>query len=90
MTEASREVMEAAKRVYEERWRSRLEAEHWGAVIAVEPESGEYVLGKTFRDVDLARQAKFGTKMVYTFRVGGGGAVCIGAGSGYGRIPGRV
>ena len=80
MTEASRRVLMAAKRVYEERWKTQLEASHWGEIIAVEPDSGEYVLGKTFREVDLARQAKFGTKMVYTFRVGGGGAVSIGAG----------
>jgi hypothetical protein len=88
MTEASRHVLEAAKRLYEDRWKAQLEAEHWGEIVAVEPESGDYVLGKTFREVDLARQAKFGTKMVYTFRVGGGGAVSIGAGRGDGRLLG--
>ena len=89
MTEASRRVLEAAKKVYEERWKVQLEATHWGEIIALEPESGEYVLGKTFREVDLARQARFQNKMVYTFRVGGGGAVSIGAGRGYERIRGR-
>lgn len=88
MTEASHRVLEAAKKLYQDRWKAQLEAEHWGEVIAIEPQSGEYVLGKTFRDVDLARQAKFGTRMVYTFRVGGGGAVSIGAGTGHGRILG--
>ena len=86
MLEASANVLETAKKLYEERWKTKLEAEHWGKIIAVEPESGDYVLGQTFREVDLARQAKFGTKMVYTFRVGGGGAVSIGAGRGDGRI----
>jgi hypothetical protein len=88
MTEASLHVLEAAKKAYEERWKAKLEDEHWGEIIAVEPESGDYVLGRTFREVDVARQAKFGTKMVYTFRVGGGGAVSIGAGRNYGRVPG--
>ena len=37
---ASDSVAEKARRVYEERLKSRLEAEHFGAIITVEPESG--------------------------------------------------
>ena len=70
-----------ARRIYDEKLKSQLEAEHFGEVIAVEPESGEYVLGRDLQEVTEARRAKFGTKLVYTFRVGGGGAVRIGGAS---------
>lgn len=81
LTPASTDVMEKARRVYDERLRATLEAEHFGEVIAVEPESGEYVLGKDFMAVSQACRQKFGQKMTYTFRVGGGGAVKIGGAS---------
>ena len=75
---ASHSVAEKARRVYEERLKVQLEAEHFGEVIAVEPESGGYVLGRDLQAVTEARRAKFGKKLVYTFRIGGGGAVKIG------------
>ena len=37
--------VEAARKVYAERWQHTLEREQFGKVIAIEPESGEYVLG---------------------------------------------
>ena len=77
-----------AERVYEERWKSILETEHLGEVIALEPDSGEYVLGTTLRDVDAARRQTFGTKPVHIFRVGGGAAVRIGGAFRHARISG--
>ena len=90
VSEAAQRVQQAAQKVYEERLRAEVEPAHLGEIIAVEPESGEYVLGRTFREVETARRARFGSKMTYTFRVGGGGAVSIGRGRPNGRVPGRV
>lgn len=81
LSPASTDVMEKARRVYDERLRVTLEAENFGEVIAVEPESGEYVLGKDFMAVSQACRLKFGKKLTYTFRMGGGGAVKIGGAS---------
>ena len=78
LSQASAEVMEKARRVYDERLKTDLEAEHFGEVIAVEPESGEYVLGKDFMAVSQSCRQKFSGKLTYTFRIGGGGAVKIG------------
>ncbi len=75
-----------ALRVYEEDLKERLEADHFGEIIAVEPKSREYVLGKSFRELDQARQKRFGTNPVYTFRIGGGGAVKIGGAIARGRV----
>jgi len=63
--------------VYEAKLKEQLEREHVGTVIAVEPESGDYVLGDTFFDVDQQSQQRFGSEPVYFFRVGGGGAMRI-------------
>ena len=87
---AATNFLDAAKRVYEERWRTQLEATNFGNVIALEPESGDYVLGRDFREVDVAARQRFGSKPVYIFRVGGGGAVRIGGAATRGRLLGRV
>ncbi len=70
--------VEAARRVYDEKLRRPLEAEHPGKIIAIEPLSGDYVLGATTGEVDQACRQRFGAKPVHLFRVGGGGAVKIG------------
>jgi hypothetical protein len=81
--------IEKAKLVYEDCLRAKLEASDFGKVIALEPESGDYVLGKDFMDVFKAKRAKFGEKYVYIFRVGGGGAVRIGGAYLNGRLSRR-
>ena len=82
--------LDSAKQVYEDRWRTQLEATNFGNVIALEPESGDYVLGRDFREVDAASRQRFGSKPVYIFRVGGGGAVRIGGAATRGRLLGRI
>ena len=85
LSQDQQRFVEAAKKVYEEKLKDQLERDHIGEVIAIEPESGDYVLGKTLSEVDGARRERFGQKPVHIFRVGGGGAVKIG-GSYLGRL----
>lgn len=75
-----RQFADAAKQVYEEKWQDALESQHMGDLIAVEPESKDYVLGKTLAEVDRACHERFGDKPVHVFRIGGGGAVKVGGG----------
>ena len=77
---------ETARRVYDQSLRTELEASHRGELISLEPESGDYVLGRTFREVDLATQEKFGRKPTSIFRIGGGAAVKFGGSSSRARI----
>jgi hypothetical protein len=88
VAEDRNELVEAARRVYEEQLKARLEAEHLGQVIALDPVTGNYVLGQDFAEVDAARRAQLGNRPVYVFRIGGGGAVKIGGVSRRGRISG--
>jgi len=78
LSEKQERFVEAARKVYEEKLRVRLEKEHFGEVIAVEPDTGDYVLGETLDGVDRACRERFGAKPVHVFRVGGGGAVKVG------------
>ncbi|MDA1055328.1 MAG: hypothetical protein O3C40_33320 [Planctomycetota bacterium] len=74
--EYSEQFVNAAKQVYASH-REELESKDIGKVIGIEPESGEYVIGATFLEVDRKSQDRFGTKPVFFTRVGGGGAVRI-------------
>ena len=47
-------VAESAKRVYEDDLRSRLEREHRGDFVAIEPSSRSFFVGTTFLEVALA------------------------------------
>ena len=73
-----RAFAERAKQVYDQTLKSRLEPEHVGELIAVEPDSGEFVLATTINEMNQSTRLRFGTKPVHIFRVGGGAAVKIG------------
>jgi hypothetical protein len=68
-----------AEAIYNDTLKEQLEAEHFGELIALDPETGEFVLAGTFREIVAATLKRFGTRPTYTFRVGGGGAVRVGA-----------
>lgn len=77
-----------AERAYTERWKEFLEADHLGELIALEPDSGDCVVGKTLGEIDAASEQKFGMKPVHIFRVGGGAAVRIGGAFRHARVSG--
>jgi hypothetical protein len=77
LDDSAQSIINAAKKVYQEKLRARLEPQFAGQIIAIEPESGDYVLGRTFQEVSEASRARFRPKQTYMFRVGGGGAVKI-------------
>ncbi len=72
--------IDKAEAVYRDQIQQMLETDHNGELIALEPDSGDDVLGTTFREVDVAALKRFGTKKTHIFKIGGGGAVKIGVG----------
>lgn len=78
--EQSVDLVARAMAVYNEHLKTDLERDHFGKLIAVEPESGEYVLATRFRELELKTFERFEYRPTHMFRVGGGGAVRIGAG----------
>ena len=71
-------VAEAAKQVYEEDLRSRLEREHRDDFVAIEPNSRSYFVGKTFLEVALAAKAAYPERKSFVMRVGHEAAFHIG------------
>lgn len=71
-------IAEAAKQVYEEDLRSRLEREHKDDFVAIEPTSRRYFLGKTFLEVALAAKEAYPERKSFVIRVGHDAAFHIG------------
>ena len=57
------------KKIYK-RLKSKLEKRHKGEIIAIEPDSGKYVIGKDELDVALKAQHNFPGKIFDFFRIG--------------------
>ena len=71
-------IAEAAKQVYEQDLRSRLEREHKDDFVAIEPSSRSYFLGKTFLEVALAAKEAYPDRKSFVIRVGHDTAFHIG------------
>jgi len=78
LVQASRDVAQRAKQIYDIRLRPMLEAEHLHEFVAVEPDSGDYFLGRTLREAIGASRARYPDRLVHTFRVGHATAVHLG------------
>jgi len=78
ISEHTRSVAERAKRVYDERLRADLEAQHPGWYVAVEPESGDHFLADTLDAAADAAQAAHPARRSHVLRVGHAAALHIG------------
>jgi hypothetical protein len=63
------EQAQKAKRVYK-KLRAALERQHKGQVIAIEVDSGAYVLGSDEREAAREARTRFPGKIFYFFRIG--------------------
>ena len=72
-------VAKTAKDVYENELRNRLESEHHGEFVAIEPESRQYFVSTTFMGAALAAKQACPEKMSFVIRIGHDAAVHIGA-----------
>ena len=71
-------VAEAARRLYDEKLREKLEPEHNDEFVAIEPTSGEFFLAPTLSEAIGASRAKHPGKLAHAFRVGHRAAVHFG------------
>jgi len=72
-------IAEQAKAVYAADYQQRLEAEHFGEFVAIEPESRDSFVAKTFIDAALAAKQKHPARKSFVIRIGYEAAVHIGA-----------
>jgi hypothetical protein len=74
----SRHVADRAKRLYEEKYRQSLEKSHLGAFVCIEPDSGQYFLGKTFDDAVNKAIDAHPDRLTHTLRIGHAAALHLG------------
>jgi hypothetical protein len=72
------EFAERAERIYEQRLKVALERDHLGEFLAIEPESGNYYLGRTLSEAVAAAREAYPERLSYVLRVGQHPAVHIG------------
>ncbi len=71
-------VISRAKNVYEQRLRCDLEANHRDQFVSIEPDSGDYFIGKTFDEAVKLARSKYPSKLSHTIHVGHAAAFHIG------------
>lgn len=78
VSDQTQSVAERAKRIYDERLRAALEAEHPGRFLAIEPDSGEYFLADTLDAAVRAARARHPDRLSHVVRVGHPAALHLG------------
>lgn len=73
-----RDNADRARRIYDERLRAVLEADHHGRFVAVEPESGDHFVADTLDAAAEAAQAAHPARRSHVLRVGHPAALFIG------------
>jgi hypothetical protein len=72
------EFVRAAEELYALRLRPILEPAHIDEFVAIEPESGEYVLGKTLSEATRLARKQFPHRLTHVMRVGHSAALHFG------------
>ena len=72
------EFVRRSEEIYVTRLRSVLEPEHTDEFVAIEPDSGEYFLGKTLNEATRAARAKYPDRLTHAMRVGHKAALHLG------------
>ena len=75
----SQTVAEQARTIYESRFRAKLEQEHFGKYVCVEPLSESYFIGDTFDQAVNAAIDAFPGRLTHTLRIGHRAAFHLGA-----------
>ena len=78
VSQETADVARRAKQLYEKELRPKLEATNMNDFVAIEPDSGDYFLGKTLSEAIQASRAKHPDRLAFAMRVGHSTAVNIG------------
>jgi hypothetical protein len=79
MTADSQELARQAEQIYVQRLKAELESTHLDYFVAIEPESGDYFLGRTLSEAAAAVRKAHPGRRAFVMRVGHRTAVHIGA-----------
>ena len=79
LTQEIEEFIQKAELVYEKRLSRILEPEHMDEFVAIEPQSGDYFLGKTLSEAMAASRKVYPDRLAHAMRVGHKAALHLGA-----------
>jgi hypothetical protein len=74
----TRVLAQRGEEIYRSRLRTQLESTHRGQFVSIEPESGDYFLGRTLDEAIAAARRIYPERLTYTCRIGFSSAVEIG------------
>lgn len=77
-TTHDRPMADRAKAIYAERLRSILERDHLNEFVAIEPDSGDFFVGKTMSEAIDAARVAHPDRITHTIRIGHAAAIEIG------------
>ena len=69
------EFVRKAEQIYSDQLRVDLEREHIGDFVAIEPESGDYFLGKTLSQAAQAARSVYPDRLTNAMRIGQNAAI---------------
>lgn len=78
ISEESREIIRQAEFLYEQRLKSDLEKTNMDKYVAIEPVSGDYFLGQTFREATAGLRNAHPDRIGHVIRIGHRAAIHIG------------
>jgi hypothetical protein len=64
------ELARRAEAIYEQRLKAILEPEHRGEFVVIEPDSGDYFLGRTLSEAVWAAYRNYPDRETYVVRIG--------------------
>jgi hypothetical protein len=74
----SKRVAEKAKKLFQERYRAKLEESNCGDFVCIEPESGDFFLGHTFDEAVNHAINVYPDRLTHTLRIGHNAAFHLG------------
>ncbi len=79
ISQDSLDLVRRGELIYEQCWKATLESTHQDYFVAIEPDSGDYFLGRTLSEAAAAARQTYPNHRTYVLRVGHSTAVHIGA-----------
>jgi hypothetical protein len=74
------ELLRRSQEIYEQRLKQQLERTHLHSFVAIEPDSGDYFLGRTLSEASAAASVAHPGRRSCVLRIGHDTTVTIGAG----------
>lgn len=75
----SNDVAHQAELIYEQKLRGQLEQTHLDDFVAIEPQSGDYFLGRTLSEALGAARKTYPKRLSHVLRIGHRAAIHLGA-----------